>query len=303
MIKKKKKKWTELEIDPDTEKRYHKLLESLYRLEAWGDEEGPHVLKLSAESKDAWVRWYDTWAREQEAVEGELAAAFSKLEEAAGRFALVHHVVTRIDRGDSDLCPVEVESIEAGVTLARWFAQESRRVYAILVESDEQRDIRRLVDFIRSHGGKMTVRELQRSNGRKYPVAAAAEDALQKLVEAGLGRWAEPDGDNRARVMELCPTPDTSDTGPEPADSGETAPSDTLSNSNGKPPISSGKNGQVSDMSDCRKGTQDRDDRKLASTDQKQQVSDTDCGPPPPGMRFLLTTCNAPDGRKSENRR
>ncbi len=43
------KKWTEIEIDPDTEKRFHNLLESLYRLEF--DGEDPHILKLSPEAK------------------------------------------------------------------------------------------------------------------------------------------------------------------------------------------------------------------------------------------------------------
>lgn len=48
--------WSELEIDPDTERRYHELLESLYRLEFDGEE--PHVLKLSREAKGLWVQWY-----------------------------------------------------------------------------------------------------------------------------------------------------------------------------------------------------------------------------------------------------
>ncbi len=270
------KKWTELEIDPDTENRYHNLLESLFGLEFDGKD--PHVLRLSPEAKAAWVRWYNVWAREQAAVEGELAAAFSKIEEAAARFALVHHVVTRIDRGESDLCPVEAESVEAGVTLARWFAQEGRRVYAVLSESDEQRDLRRLVEFIGGRGGKITVRDLQRANGRKYPDAESAESALQALVEAGLGRWAEPDGTHRARVLELCPTPDSPTPDSRPVDPDSPTPSDALSDSNGQLPVFPEENGQVSDMSDCRTGTQGPLPglgEKPAATGRKEGVSDS----------------------------
>src|SRR5262249_42593308 len=42
------KVWTEMEIDPDTERRYHSLLEALYALDFDGDK--PQVLKLSPEA-------------------------------------------------------------------------------------------------------------------------------------------------------------------------------------------------------------------------------------------------------------
>ena len=89
------KAWSEAEVDPDTESAYHDLLDKLRGLEfdAHPDRgRGPHVLKLSADGKAAWVAYYDAWAKEQSAVEGELAAAYSKLEGYAARLALLHHV-------------------------------------------------------------------------------------------------------------------------------------------------------------------------------------------------------------------
>jgi hypothetical protein len=62
--------------------------------------------------------------------EGELAAAFSKLEGYAARFALLHHDVSRVARGQDELVPVERESVEAGVTLCRWFSTEARCIYS-----------------------------------------------------------------------------------------------------------------------------------------------------------------------------
>jgi hypothetical protein len=47
----------------------------------------------------------------------------------------------------------------------------------------------RLVDLIRRHGGRLTARELQRANGKRYPKVADAEGALRELVRAGLARW------------------------------------------------------------------------------------------------------------------
>jgi DNA polymerase I-like protein with 3'-5' exonuclease and polymerase domains len=224
------KRWSEAEVAPEVEQAYQDALDRLLALDfdSIDGEKAPHALRLSREGKAVWVEFYDDWAREQAAAEGELAAAFSKLEAYAARLALVHHVVSRVARGDADQALVERESVEAGVTLCRWFAGEARRVHATLSESTEERDTRRLVEFIQARGGRITVRGLMRANCRRYPNADAAESALAVLVEAGLARWIEPQtgtkGGKPIKAVELCMTHDTDDTGPRgDGDDGPTA--------------------------------------------------------------------------------
>src|SRR5262249_39581408 len=148
-----------------------------------------------------WVRFYDGWAEQQAASEGEMAAAMSKLEGTAARLALLHHVVSCVGVASSDLRPIGPVSMEAGIALCQWFAAEARRVYTLLAESEDRRDPRRLVEFIRSRGGTITVKALQRSNQRKYPTAAEAEAALESLVQHAIARWetrpAGPKGEGR----------------------------------------------------------------------------------------------------------
>src|SRR5262249_24944455 len=104
-------------------------------------------------------------------------------------------------------CPITEVSAHAGIDLARWFAAEVTRVYAMLRESDEERQLRKLVEWIAAHGGRATARDLQRANSRRWPTSDLAEDALQSLVEAELGRWVEgaaPEGGgHRPRWFEL----------------------------------------------------------------------------------------------------
>src|SRR5262249_38252032 len=100
---------------------------------------------------------------------------------------------------------------------ARWFANEAERVYAVLAESQEQRQVRRLVEWLQGRGGKITTRELQRANSRRWRTSEDAEADLSALVEVGAGKWVEGDapegGGHRPRWFELtCPTHDTSDT-------------------------------------------------------------------------------------------
>jgi hypothetical protein len=119
------KTWTELELPPEVEEGYRGLLDKLFALDQTRDGEGhfvPHAVRLDPDAHQAWVDWYKAWAREQAVAEGELASALAKLEEAAARFALLHHIVSRVARGEDDLAPVGRASVEAGIRLSRWFA-------------------------------------------------------------------------------------------------------------------------------------------------------------------------------------
>ena len=77
----------------------------------------------------------------------------------------------------------------AAVALTDWHKAETRRVYALLGESDEQAELRRLLEWIDRRGGAVTVRELQQGR-REYGTADAAETALQpwRLAAMGPGR-------------------------------------------------------------------------------------------------------------------
>jgi hypothetical protein len=209
MPPKRRKRWTEVEIAPEAHAAYDKLLSQLRDLQldegAGGDRE-PFAVRLTPLAKEAWVKFYEEWAREQAAVEGDLAAAFSKLEGYAARFALIHHVVSRV--GDlEDGQPIEPVSIEAGIALAQWFADEARRIYATLRESAAERQFRRLIEFIRQHDGRMTPRMLHQSNRSRYPNVETAEAALQQLVDADLADWIwttpSPQGGRPSQVFVL----------------------------------------------------------------------------------------------------
>jgi DNA polymerase I-like protein with 3'-5' exonuclease and polymerase domains len=197
----KQKHWTEAEIAEDVEKAYHAVLDGLLELDFGRNDEGecvPQALRLSTAAHAVWVAFYNAWAQEQVAVEGDLAACFSKLEAYAPRFALLHHVVTRVAQGENELVPpIGLESIQAGITLCKWFANEARRIYSTLTETQEERNTRHLVEFIHNRGRQITAKELQRSNSRKYPDADTAIRALDALAEAGYGHWQDRISDSR----------------------------------------------------------------------------------------------------------
>jgi Protein of unknown function (DUF3987) len=187
------KRWTEAEIDPEAEMELARLLDRLYDLLPTSDDEGqwrPVLIGLSAEAKAAFKMFYNSHNREQVDLSGELAAAWSKLEEYAARLALVIHCTRWAARDPTleDANNVDGASMKAGITLAEWFKHETRRVYFLLAESEEQRQTRELVEWIERKAGTTTARELQQAI-RRYPTADAAEKALLRLEQLGAGHW------------------------------------------------------------------------------------------------------------------
>lgn len=194
----KPKRWTEADVNANTEAAVALVFDRLFGLTPETDDDGderPRLVTLADDGKRAWVTFYNEHAGEQVNLSGDEAAAWSKLEGYAARLALVVHL-TRWAAGDAtlrDASRVDEASIAAGVVLARWFGDEARRVYAILGESDEGRESRRLVEWIDRKGGTATVRDLTRGPREYRGDPERAAKALGELVAAGVGRWEVDD--------------------------------------------------------------------------------------------------------------
>lgn len=184
--------WRETEISAETEEKYERLFDKLFAL-GFQDDGGPFVLRLVAEAKEKWIAFFNVWGKRIRAAEGDRAALLSKLQGAAARLTLIHHVVTHAAADMDDNRPISAASVDAGVELVYWFADEAERIYSILAESDEARDRRKLVELIQAHphDGAITVRGLMRANNRRFADSALAENALNQLVQDRLGEWED----------------------------------------------------------------------------------------------------------------
>lgn len=194
------KRWTEEDISAEQEASVFGLFDRLYALEPGTDENGepgPLAVELSAGAKQAWVRYVDEHGDIQADLVGEEASASAKLEGYAARFALVFALIKQasvatgttvtVATGTSE---IDIESMEAGIRLARWCEREAMRVYAVLNESEEEKDTRQLIEWIVKKGGEVTVRDLNRGPRRFRKGSETAERALERLVKLGKGAWA-----------------------------------------------------------------------------------------------------------------
>ncbi len=203
------KKWTTDAIGWTTRGDFVRVLDNLYGLEHELTSGRPEskIVRLSRDAETLFVRFHDEHNVETIELTGDLAAAWSKLEETAGRLALIVHEV-RLAAGEHVVADdIDAGSMAAAIELVSWFKYETRRVYALLAENEVERAVRqaddRLAAFVIGQGGRVAVRDVI-AGVRSIRDADAAEEALQRLVDAGRGRWeSKPPTDQGGRPTRL----------------------------------------------------------------------------------------------------
>lgn len=186
------KRWSEADVAESVQENFAALLEKLYELQPARDVDGeplPSLVKLSPDAKRLWVQFYNEHAEQHENLSGDLSACWSKLEGYSARLALIVHL-SRAALGETDDPLIaDAASVEAGITLSRWFGNEAKRVYALFTESDADRERRELVELIQRRGGSVTARELMHASRKYRTDAGGAEAALDELARSGSGAW------------------------------------------------------------------------------------------------------------------
>jgi len=210
MPPRKPKQWTEDELPRDVETALETVISGLMGLDMPTDHNGqpqPRDIPLSPKGKRAWIDFYNAHASEEAAMNGNLAAAWSKLEGYAARFALLVHLIRSVSNDPplADPGAIDEQSISAGVALSQWFGAEAIRVYGII--GGVEPEAKNLREIIQSKGGSITVRGLMQASRKYRDNAAEAEAALADLVKAGDGKWETDDHDGGrgrpAKVFQL----------------------------------------------------------------------------------------------------
>ena len=187
------KRWTDREVSRTAEEHLADVFTTLWGLapvNTDGEPAKPVDLPLVDEARPVWAEFVNAHGQETAGLTGPLAAAFSKLEGYAARLALVVSLARWAeDPGTLGIGPAAVDlgSVQAGIEIVEWAKRESRRIYGMLSEDEDQQATRELLELVERRGGTVTVRELQQA--RHYATAEEAEEALHNMVTAGLGCW------------------------------------------------------------------------------------------------------------------
>jgi hypothetical protein len=217
-------RFTDVEADPQIESEFANIVNKLRELPC-SNESDPAPIHLEVEAAAMFKQFHNDGSEEAEGLDGgPMSAVIPKLNRIVLRLALTLFAFEKIASGESPFTSgIDAETMERAAKLATWFKAEAERVYAMLAEQPEDRSLRNLADLVRRKGGRMTVRDLQKSSGRRYPTVESAELALDALVSAGLGEWVAEVASNSRKVrwLVLKAYPTLSDTAEQEGPDGE----------------------------------------------------------------------------------
>jgi hypothetical protein len=202
--------WSEAEIPDSLQAKVAELFEKLWELQPKlddNDNQQPVEVTLDPGAKATFVAYYNECGDFSANGDEHSEAAWGKLSGYAARLALIAQLAH-----DPDAKVITVEVMQAACDLARWFGNEAQRIYAMLAELPEQRETRKLVEFIQSRGGSVTVRDLMQSYWPLKNNKDGAERALNALVKKQLAnsREIKPEGRGRPTVKFQLTQPSTS---------------------------------------------------------------------------------------------
>jgi uncharacterized protein DUF3987 len=196
--------WNETTVPDDLQEAVRELFESLWLLQPGRDDHeqpNPVLLRLNSEAKEIFVRFFNQCGGTVFETGERETAAWNKLVAYAAAFALISQLLR-----DPGATKVTAEVMQAACDLSHWFGNEAARIYATLIETEAQREERRLIEFIISRGRETTVRDVMRNYWPLRDQRDKTEQMLDALVKADLGRWIDPPPRSRgqlARVFHL----------------------------------------------------------------------------------------------------
>ena len=185
--------WSSVGPEISTYLAVEDVISKLFALENTETDEGeePVCLKLSSEAMKCWGKFYNKNNVESKATEAPLKYAVAKYGQYVLRFAMIYHLIENVDSPSANI--VSGESMEKAVQTVDWFHNEASRIYGIFGSPVKKDDTKNLIYKIAMRGGRITIRDLQNSNSKKYKTTACAEAELQSLVAKKIGKF-EDDG-------------------------------------------------------------------------------------------------------------
>jgi hypothetical protein len=118
------KQWRDDEIPSRVEQQWSDLIRDLFELKHDSGSDGKPMsalVKLTDDARHLVAKYVDETGDEQYGMTGDIAAAWSKLEEIPMRLALIVHCVRQVTGESVDAWLCDAASVSAGIELANWF--------------------------------------------------------------------------------------------------------------------------------------------------------------------------------------
>ena len=169
-------RWSDQEVSPEKKEGLGHLYDQVLKL---GSKDGnPVPISMGDEAKERWIDFVNTHGAAGDHLTGMDGAFHFKAEGHAARLALVVHCARYVDTSTAGVpARVDLQSINAGISLALWFLSEQQRLrtppYVLILR------------LIEANNHRITPRELSQKSRAHQPVEVA-EKTLREMERSEL---------------------------------------------------------------------------------------------------------------------
>jgi len=151
----------------------------------------PNILTLSAAAKSRYVDEFNRLAQLVDGADNITALFASKAQGMTARIALDLHGLGAACKEHDIQSELSEQTMVRGIETMQYLLGEQLHVYNLAGESFEVQRADEIITYVKSKGGSIAPRDLQRANNRKWVNAEAAKRDLDRLVASGRGLWSE----------------------------------------------------------------------------------------------------------------
>ena len=187
-------RWTDEVVSATAKVNYRRLIRDLWELQPADIDSDkwpvPTVLPFNREAQSLFAEFFNQTGQDAFSAAEDAKAAMTKFIGRCARLAGVLHCCEQVNGDAIDAFEIQPETVERAIKISKWSLSEAHRIYRLLTEPDEVRELRQFAGWLRYQGGRMTARDVAR-NRRDIETTSQAEIVLIQLVKAGLGTWQD----------------------------------------------------------------------------------------------------------------
>lgn len=199
--------WTDTTVRTIAKANYRSLVRDLWELRPADIDSDkwpiPTTLPFNQESQSLFAEFFNRTGQDAFSAAEDAKAAMTKFIGRCARIAGVLHCCEQVNGDAMDAFEIQPETVERAIQISEWSLSEAHRIYRLLTEPDEVRNLRQMASWLKHQGGRMTARDVAR-NRRDIETTEQAELVLIRLVSAGFGDW-QPVHKSREFVLNTGP--------------------------------------------------------------------------------------------------
>lgn len=183
-------RWRNQTVCQSAKREYRALIRDLWLLRPENDTGWPvpTVLPFHPDAQQIFAEFMNSTGLDAFGMVDDRRAAAVKFIGRCARIAGVLHCCEVVNGVSIDAWTIQPETVQKAIEISRWSLNETYRIYELLNEPEEIRELRQMASWIAGKGGFSTARDLCR-NRRDVENTEQGEAILMRLVKAGFGTW------------------------------------------------------------------------------------------------------------------